>query len=378
MKAVKLFILFILILSGCNKTNVEEIVCKFDAPRRRKVSFVGVGDNLIHGSINRSSRKEDGTYDFTNIYEYVVDDIQKSDIAFINQETPLGGTSLGISGYPMFNTPIEMVKNLHDIGFDLVNLASNHSLDRFEKGIMNELNEFDKFEDMVVDGVYRSQEEFEAIPIFEKKGIKFSLLSYTYGTNGIESPNDYNVSYFNEEQIKKDVKKAKEISDVIIVSAHWGEENSFSSSSYQKKYAKLFADLEVDVVIGTHPHVIQPIEWIQGKNGNETLVVYSLGNFIGGMLGVNNAISGMIQFDFVKMDGNITVENVSWEPLFIHFERYGSDIVDDRNNYKVYHVSEYTDDLAKKHALNGYDGQVVSLDYIHSITKKVIDSDYLE
>ena len=377
MKVIQLFLVLIL-LSGCNKANIESKVCRFDAPRRTKVSFVGVGDNLIHGSINSSSRLEDGTYDFTNIYEYVTDDIQNSDIAFINQETPIGGVALGISGYPMFNTPLEMVKNLHDVGFDLVNLASNHSLDRFEKGIVNELNEFDKFKDMVVDGVYRSQEEFDSIPIFEKKGIKFSLLSYTYGTNGIEAPKSYHVSYFNEEQIKKDVKKAKEISDVIIVSAHWGEENSFSSSSYQKRYAKLFADLEVDVVIGTHPHVIQPIEWVQGKNGNKTLVVYSLGNFIGGMLGVNNAISGMIQFDFVKMAGNITVENVSWEPLFIHFEQFGQDIVDDRNNYKVYHVSEYSNDLAKKHALNGYDGQVVSLDYINSITKKVIDSDYLE
>ena len=377
MKVIQLFLVLIL-LSGCNKANIESKVCRFDAPRRTKVSFVGVGDNLIHGSINSSSHLEDGTYDFTNIYEYVADDIQNSDIAFINQETPIGGVALGISGYPMFNTPLEMVKNLHDVGFDLVNLASNHSLDRFEKGIVNELNEFDKFEDMVVDGVYRSQEEFDSIPIFEKKGIKFSLLSYTYGTNGIEAPKSYHVSYFNEEQIKKDVKKAKEISDVIIVSAHWGEENSFSSSSYQKRYAKLFADLEVDVVIGTHPHVIQPIEWVKGKNGNKTLVVYSLGNFIGGMLGVNNAISGMIQFDFVKMDGNITVENVSWEPLFIHFEQFGQDIVDDRNNYKVYHVSEYSNELAKKHALNGYDGQVVSLDYINSITKKVIDSDYLE
>ena len=148
--------------------------------------------------------------------------------------------------------------------------------------------------------------------------------------------------------------------------------------SWQYQFAKNVLDGGADMIWGHHPHVIQPIEWVQGKNGNKTLVVYSLGNFIGGMLGVNNAISGMIQFDFVKMAGNITVENVSWEPLFIHFEQFDQDIVDDRNNYKVYHVSEYSNELAKKHALNGYDGQVVSLDYINSITKKVIDSDYLE
>ncbi len=378
MKVIKLFLLLIFILSGCNKTNVENNVCKFDAPRITKVSFVGVGDNLFHGSINQSSRLEDGSYDYSNIYENIVNDVQSKDIAFINQETPIGGESLGITGYPMFNSPTKIIENIYDAGFNLVNLATNHSLDRYEKGIINELKEFKKYEDIVVDGVYTSQEEFDTIPVFEKKGITFSFLSYTYSTNGIKAPNSFNVSYLNEEQIKKDVKKAKEISDVIIVSAHWGSENSFTVSSYQKKYAKLFADLGVDVVIGTHPHVLQPIEWVTGINGNETLVAYSLGNFLGGMLGVDNAISGMIQFDFVKTDENIKIENISWEPLFIHFERYGNDIVDDRNNYKIYHVSEYTDELAKKHALNGYNGQVVSLDYIDSITKKIIDSDYLE
>lgn len=378
MKLVKLLLLFILILSGCSKENNKINVCKFDAPKSTRVSFVGVGDNLIHGSINTSSHKEDGSYDFSTIYENIVDDVQSKDIAFINQETPIGGESLGISGYPMFNSPTKLIENIHDVGFNLVNLATNHALDRSEKAIINELESFKKYPDMIFDGVYTSQEAFDTIPTFEMKGITFSFLAYTYGTNGIQAPHSYNVSYLNEDQIRKDVKIAKEISDVIIVSAHWGSENSFTVSSSQKKYAQLFADLGVDVVIGTHPHVLQPIEWVKGVNGNETLVAYSLGNFLGGMLGVNNAVSGMIQFDFVKRNNEITIENISWLPLFIHFERYGNDIVDDRNNYKIYKVSEYTDELAKKHALNGYNGQKVSLEYIHSITNKIIDSDYLE
>lgn len=381
MKYLKLLLLFFILLNGCNsKENDEQKinVCKFDAPRLTRVSFVGVGDNLFHGSINRSSQDGNGNYDYSSIYENIVSDVHSKDIAFINQETPIGGQLLGITGYPMFNSPTEIIQNIYDAGFNLVNLATNHSLDRYEKGIINELNEFDKYDDITVDGVYRSQEEFDTIPTFEMKGITFSFLSYTYSTNGIKAPNTYNVSYLDEEQIKKDVKKAKGISDVIIVSAHWGSENSFTVSSYQKRYAKLFADLGVDVVIGTHPHVLQPIEWVKGVNGNETLVAYSLGNFLGGMLGVDNAISGMIQFDFVKRDGEITIENIAWEPLFIHFERYGNDIVDDRNNYKIYKVSEYNNELAKKHALNGYNGQKVSIEYINSITKKIIDSNYLE
>lgn len=379
MKIIQVLLLFF-ILCGCNVRENEESkinVCKFDAPRLTKVSFVGVGDNLIHGSINTSSKTENG-YDFSSIYENIVNDVQQSDIAFVNQETPIGGESLGISGYPMFNSPYELIDNLHDVGFNLVNLATNHSLDRYEKGIVNELNAFSEYEDMIIDGAYASQEDFDTIPTFEIDGITFSFLAYTYGTNGIQAPNSYNISYLNEAQIRKDVQKAKEISDVIIVSAHWGEENSFTVSSYQKQYAQLFADLEVDVVIGTHPHVLQPIEWIKGKNGNETLVAYSLGNFLGGMLGVDNAISGMLQFDFVKRNDEITIENISFEPLFIHFERYGDDIVDDRNHYKIYKVSEYTDELATEHALNGYNGQKVSIDYIQSIIHKMINADYLE
>ena len=179
------------------------------------------------------------------------------------------------------------------------------------------------------------------------------------------------------EKIKADIKKAKEISDVVIVSAHWGEENIDYATDYQTYYAQIFADLGVDVVIGTHPHVIQPIEWYDGKDGNKTLVIYSLGNFLGGMLEVNNIVSGMVKFDFVKSDNGIAVENVKWIPLVIHFELKGDDIQEDRCNYKIYPLSKYSDELAKKHALNGYEGQKVTSDYIKKHTEEVIDKKYL-
>ena len=162
------------------------------------------------------------------------------------------------------------------------------------------------------------------------------------------------------------------------MSAHWGDENSFVPNSFQRHYAQLFADLGVDVVIGTHPHVIQPVEWVSGEMGNRTLVVYSLGNFIGGMLTTNNAIGGMIQFDFVKEEDDIYIDHVRWVPLMIHFEGNAANINAERYNYKSYKVSDYTDELASKHVLNGYDGNVVSLDYIHEITDRVIDASFLE
>lgn len=341
------------------------------------VSFMGVGDNLIHETVYNDALQDDGTYDFSKMYTNFKKDAKESDIAFINQETVLGGESLGLSGYPTFNSPTEIAKNLEKAGFNLANLATNHCLDRGEQGIANELEAFSNT-NIVTDGVYTSQEAFNAIPTFKKKGITFSFLAYTYGTNGIAPDYDYNVSYLDDDQIKSDVQKAKEISDVVIVSAHWGDENTFEPNDLQKHYAQLFADCGVDVVIGTHPHTIQPVKWIKGNSGNKMLCVYSLGNFIGGMLTTDNAIGGEIKFDFVKKNDKITIENVKWIPTVIHFEGNQDNIIEVRYNYKAYKLSQYSDKLAKKHVLNGYDGNVVNIKYITNKTKEVIDEKYLK
>lgn len=341
------------------------------------VSFMGVGDNLIHETVYNDALQDDGTYDFSKMYTNFKKDAKESDIAFINQETVLGGESLGLSGYPTFNSPTEIAKNLEKAGFNLANLATNHCLDRGEQGIANELEAFSNT-NIVTDGVYTSQEAFNTIPTFKKKEITFSFLAYTYGTNGIAPDYDYNVSYLDDDQIKSDVQKAKEISDVVIVSAHWGDENTFEPNDLQKHYAQLFADCGVDVVIGTHPHTIQPVKWIKGSSGNKTLCVYSLGNFIGGMLTTDNAIGGEIKFDFVKKSDKITIENVKWIPTVIHFEGNQNNIMEVRYNYKAYKLSQYSDKLAKKHVLNGYDGNTVSIKYITNKTKEVIDEKYLK
>ena len=130
-------------------------------------------------------------------------------------------------------------------------------------------------------------------------------------------------------------------------------------------------------MIGTHPHVLQPIKWVTGKNGNETLVAYSLGNFLGGMLAVENSVTGMIQFDIVERKDDITIENVEFVPMMIHFEKDGPSVMNDRCNYKVMLLEDYNDELAKKHALNGYNGQTVSMPKIKKILTKVIDDEYL-
>lgn len=341
------------------------------------ISLVGVGDNLIHETVYLDAENDDGTYNFEKMYANVKEDIQAADLAFINQETVLGGTELGLAGYPCFNSPTEIAQNLKDTGFTFANIASNHTLDRFQAGIDATRKAFDDV-GIVVDGAYSSQEQFDTIPVFETKGVKFSFLAYTYGTNGIEPDNPWSISYYDEEQTRSDVARAKEISDVVIVSAHWGDEHAHQPNDFQTYYAQLFADLGVDLVIGTHTHSIEPVEWLTGANGNRTLVIYSLGNFIGGMLTTNNAIGGMIKLDFVQTDDSITIENVKWVPTFIHFEGDQNNILDVRYNYQSYKLSQYTDELAAKHVLNGYEGETVSVQQIRELTESVISSEFLD
>lgn len=381
--------LFILVLAftlfGCSAQKESEQTPEIEdelveEQEEVRVALKAVGDNLIHETIYLEALQSDGTYDFSHLYANVANDIQASDIAFINQETIIGGSSLGIAGYPSFNTPTEMIQNLHDVGFNLLNLATNHSLDRGQQGIANTLLALRNNPTMIYDGIAESTLEYNTIPTFEKNGITFSFLAYTYGTNGIQAPYSYSVSYFDEGQIRSDVATAKAISDVVIVSAHWGDENTFVPNSFQTYYAQLFADLEVDLVIGTHPHVIQPLEVLTGVNGNETLVAYSLGNFTGGMLSTNNAISGMLELEFVKHPEReeITMENIVWTPLIIHFEGNQNNILAERYHYTTYKVADYTDALAQQHVLNGYAGNMVSLDYINQITAQVISPIYLK
>ena len=384
-----------LVVSGCAKSVVEKpnedtseqvsssgssVQVENQASEEKRVSFVGVGDNLIHNVIFEEAQLEDGTFDFKPMFENVAEDIEVADLAFINQETLMGGDDFGFSGYPAFNTPSDMADNLNTLGFDLVNGASNHSLDKGKQGVINTLEIWDKQKNMVFTGVFDSQEERDTIPVIERDGVTFSFLAYTYGTNGIEPDVSYRLNYFDEALITQDIERAKQISDFVIVSAHWGDEHMLEPNEFQKKYAQLFADLEVDAVIGTHPHVIQPIEWVEGKNGNQTLVVYSLGNFLSAMsTGTeNNMLGGMISFDFVMAEEEKTLENVKWDATVMHYTGNKSDNTDSRKAFRIYQLDDYTEEIASQHTLNSSQGNQISKESLQKTTKTVIDAEFLK
>ena len=288
-----------------------------------KLSLVMVGDALLHSSVYKDGYK-DGVYNFTSQLEYIKPIIQDYDLAFYNQESILGGTELGLSDYPTFNSPWEFGDAMVDAGFNMVSLANNHTMDRGEKAILNSC-EYWKNKDVLASGSYCSKEDSETVQIREKNGIKYTLLAYTYGTNGISVPQgkDYLVNLYSDEKAKSDIKKVRDKVDLLMVSMHWGTEYRTEPTEEQKRQAEYLSSLGVDIIIGTHPHVIQPITYI-----DDTLVIYSLGNFISAQ-STNNDYNTMVELmtsiDVIKeeKDGEVTIklENLNNELLFNYYKK---------------------------------------------------------
>ena len=301
-------------------------------PKENSISLIMVGDNLIHDKIYNEAKTENG-YDFKKMYSLIKEEVQKYDLAYYNQETILGGKEIGVSSYPAFNSPYEVGDAMIDAGFNLVSLATNHTLDRGEKAIINSRNYWNQQKDVLAVGSYSSQEEKEQIQIKEKNHIKYTLLNYTYGTNGIQVPSgkEYLVNiwpvtktnpetdtpYQNyKEQVKKDIESVRDKVDVLMVAMHWGIEYEYTPNSYQKDMAKYLSNLGVDIIIGTHPHVIEPIEWL-----DNTLVIYSLGNFISAheVVNIGNRIGLMTSIKITKKNNKIELSELKNELLYTYY-----------------------------------------------------------
>lgn len=305
-----------------NKKETAEVK-KEPEVKTSKLSLVMVGDGLLHSSVYNDAYK-DGAYDFKPQLEYIKPIVQNYDLAFYNQESILGGTSIGLSDYPTFNSPWEFGDAMIDAGFNLVSLANNHTMDRGEKAIINSC-EYWKTKDVFTAGSYCSSEEANEIKIKEKNGIKYTLLAYTYGTNGISVPSgkEYLVNLYSDEKAKNDIEKVRDKVDLLIVSMHWGTEYRSEPTEEQQRQANYLSSLGVDIIIGTHPHVIEPITYI-----NDTLVIYSLGNFISAQ-STNNDYNTMVELmtsvDVIKeeKDGQATIklDNLNNELLYNYYKK---------------------------------------------------------
>jgi len=233
---------------------------------------------------------------------------------------------------------------------------------------------------VIVSGIFDSEKEAQDIHTITSNGIKVSVLSYTYGTNDMTSQYPYTVKTFDEQTIKRDVRKAKKESDVVMVSAHWGNENHLQPNKTQQKYAQLFANEGVDIVIGTHPHVIQPVEWVKSQTSHhKTLVAYSLGNFLNGQYGgnENNQLLGRINFDIVKTPKDVHVDHVTWTSMVNHYEQANPYNKNTRQNFRIYNLDDYNDQLVRKHGLQNDPQSEWNIHHLQDITKQVIDNQLL-
>lgn len=309
-----------------------------------KASMVMVGDALIHMPINNSHKSGSG-YDFKGIFKYIKPIVSEYDLKYYNQETILGGTSLGLSGYPQFNSPQQVGDAFRDAGFNLVSLATNHSMDNYYrtggKTIKNSTEYWKKYADNVIAaGSYNSKEDRDAEIIKEVNGIKYAFLSYTEQTNGISVPSgkSYLVNVYSKDKVKKDVEKYKDKVDLIIVAMHWGEEYTHYPNSSQKEKAKYLASLGVNIIVGCHPHVIQPMTYI-----GDTLVVYSLGNFVSNQDTVAKLTGLMASANIVKRTyhGKTTVKIEDATAEFIYTRK--------SEKYVVYPYSKLNNNI-----LSGY------------------------
>ena len=302
-------------------------------------SMVMVGDALMHMPINRNYKTSNG-YDFKGIFKYIKPIIQNYDLAYYNQETMLGGSSLGLSGYPQFNSPTEVGEAFVDAGFNLVSLATNHTLDgryRYsDKAITNSRKFWNSQEGVIAAGSYTSNEERDEIIIKEVNGIKYALLSYTTSTNGLPVPKgkEYLVNVYSQSKVKADIEKYRDKVDLLMVAMHWGVEYVHYPVNEQKTIAKYLASLDVDIIIGCHPHVIQPIDII-----DDTLVIYSLGNFVSNQDTVAKLTGLMASVTIKKRDyhGKTTIS----------FEDIIGDLIytNKKNKHVVYPYNKLTNNI---------------------------------
>ncbi|TFB23096.1 CapA family protein [Filobacillus milosensis] len=291
------------------------------------IKLNAIGDLLIHSSVYRDARTSEG-YDFNPIFEDIKYYLKHADITFANQETILGGTEIGLSSYPRFNTPQELGATLRDSGVDIVSMANNHTLDRGEQAIMNATNYLNNLGIKYV-GAYQNEADRNKARIIEKKGIAVGFLAYTYGTNGLPVPTgkDYLVNLIDENKILNDIEQLKSKTDFIVVSMHFGNEYQPLPNDEQVVLAELLTNNGADVIIGHHPHVLQPVDWIASDDGHKKFVAYSLGNFLSGQIGTERLIGSIMQIELTKSISpnnkfSYTVSNAKMMPTYNHYQNF--------------------------------------------------------
>jgi poly-gamma-glutamate synthesis protein (capsule biosynthesis protein) len=337
------------------------------------LTLIAAGDDLIHGPIYRQAKERTGGsgFDFTPAYQHIADYISEADLAFINQETPLGGTELGLSSYPMFNSPQELGTHLIGMGFNLISHANNHVLDAGKRGFFNTIEFWRKQSEVIMAGIAASQAD-DKIQVLEYEGVRVALLAYTYGTNDLTLPASTGgiIKYINDDLIISELAKAQEAADIVIVSMHWGVEYQSKPNDEQKRLATLAAENGADIIIGTHPHVLQSVEMLTTSDGREVPVFYSLGNLISAQDKPATMLGGLaeIEMTYDTADGSLAINKVGVIPVV-------TDYTGSYNNITVYPLAQYTAEQALAHGVHAQNNSF-TLDYLKNLFNERIPEEF--
>lgn len=338
-----LLIVVVLLISGCNlKGNMDGTASTgmgklaqssmLGEPKSytKEARLIAVGDILMHMALTRSGyNPQKKTYTFNHFFKEVTDITSSGDWAIANLETPVAGPELGYSEYPLFNAPAQIVDAAKNAGFNVLTTANNHALDKGEKGVLNTIKNI-RSRGVASVGTAASAKDAEQLLLVSKNNISMAILSYTYGTNGIPIPRgkNYLVSLIDERKIVSDIAKArKQGADVVTICLHFGEEYQRQPNAKQKQLTKSLIEAGADIILGSHPHVVQPYEIfkLKGKDGKPRtgVAIYSMGNFIAYQVGKYKDLGVIFEVNIRKRfpEGTIEITEVEATPTWTHIYR---------------------------------------------------------
>lgn len=347
----------------------QEKLAKEKEQEEHTIEFLAVGDNIAHQAIRESGMQEDGVWNYDHVYQYVKEDVEAADLALVTQETVFVEDRNQVSGYPSFGTPPEFGDALVNTGFDVVAHATNHIMDKGTKSIEYTMDWWkDNHPETEILGIHESKEAAEEISVIKCKKLKLAMLNYTYGLNGIELPSDkqYLVDVFDEDKAREDIKKAKELADVVIAVMHVGVEYDMDVDEETQQWVDIFLEEGVDIVIGSHPHVVRTMETLTGEDGHKMLVYYSLGNFTSTQNDLPSLLGAMAKITIRKdmKTGEIQIPEHEFVPLLMYYDR-------ENPAAAIYKLEDYPDDLIEKHSVYQANPGKFSKEYYETLFEEI-------
>lgn len=358
-----------------NQVQADTEVVTEEVFKPTSAKLVAVGDNLMHRSCTLSAKNADGTYDFTKHFANMADIFKAADLAVISQDTVLGGIELGATSTEtgIFNTAVELADGMADAGINVVLAANNHIMDEGSAGLNTMMSYFStKYPNITLLGVNNSREAKDEPVYVETNNIKIAMINYSYGSNQTADldASPYLLNQYDEDWLSDILKQAREEADFIIAFPFWGEQNSMDYTQEQERQAQFLADNGVDLIIGSYPHVVEPVKWITAENGDRTLVYYSLGNFQSIQNTVENMLGGQANVTISKEEDGTHISDYSLDFVVTHYEQRESseyyDIV------TTYPLADYTSDLAARHGMSVSGNEEFNLASLQGLSSQIL------